>query len=148
VRMKGRYDLLSAILGVALLTLARPIEALGQKPGASKQARQKAGARSSPSGDWLLWGGSGRDFVAPDIKLPSSWPAGGPRKLWSRDLGDGLSGIAVEGTTLTPHTGATFKRSSRRSMRGRARPCGSTLMTPRLRTLPEELGMGRMRCRK
>jgi outer membrane protein assembly factor BamB len=98
--MKGRYDLLLAILGVALLTLARPIEALCQKPGASKQARQKAGARSSPSGDWLQWGGSGRDFVAPDIKLPSSWPAGGPRKLWSRDLGDGLSGIAVEGTTL------------------------------------------------
>jgi outer membrane protein assembly factor BamB len=28
------------------------------------------------------------------------WPANGPQKLWSRDLGDGYSGIAVEGTTL------------------------------------------------
>jgi outer membrane protein assembly factor BamB len=104
-------QLLSAILGVALLTLAQPIEALCQKPRASSQSRQKTqtGTRTSPAGDWLVWGGRGRDFIAPAIELPSSWPAGGPRRLWSRDLGDGYSGIAVEGTTLY----TAFRRGSK-----------------------------------
>jgi outer membrane protein assembly factor BamB len=95
-------QLLLTILGVALLTLSQPIEVWCQKQRPSNQSRQrsKTGARSTPSNDWLQWGGRGRDFVAPATALPSSWPAGGPRKLWSRDLGDGYSGIAVEGTTL------------------------------------------------
>ena len=29
-----------------------------------------------------------------------SWPAAGPKKLWSRDLGEGYSGIAVDGPVL------------------------------------------------
>jgi outer membrane protein assembly factor BamB len=104
-------QLLLAILGIALLTLAQPIEALSQKQQTSNQSRQKGqtGARTSTSGDWLLWGGHGRDFIAPATELSSSWPAGGPRKLWSRDLGDGYSGIAVEGTTLY----TAFRRGSK-----------------------------------
>jgi outer membrane protein assembly factor BamB len=95
-------QLLLTILGVALLTLSQPIEAWCQKQRPSDQSRQKAqtGPTPAPSSDWLEWGGRGRDFVAPATALPSSWPAGGPRKLWSRELGDGYSGIAVEGTTL------------------------------------------------
>jgi len=95
-------QLLLTILGIALLTLSQPIEAWCQKQRQSNQSRPKSktGATSTRSSDWLLWGGSGRDFVAPDTELLSPWPAGGPRKLWSRDLGDGYSGIAVEGTTL------------------------------------------------
>src|SRR5262245_17561818 len=95
-------QLLLTILGVALLTLSQPIEAWCQKQRPSDQSRQKAqtGPTSAPSSDWLEWGGRGRDFVAPATALPSSWPAGGPRKLWSRDLGDGYSGIGVEATTL------------------------------------------------
>jgi outer membrane protein assembly factor BamB len=103
-------QLLLAILSIALLTWAQPMEALCQKQRPSTQSRQKAqkGADTSTSGDWLVWGGRGRDFVAPDTSLPSSWPADGPRKLWSRDLGDGYSGIAVEGTTLY----TAFRRGS------------------------------------
>jgi outer membrane protein assembly factor BamB len=94
--------LLLTILGVALLTLTQPIEAWCQKRRPSNQSRQKTrtGPTSAPSGDWLQWGGQGRDFIAPATALPSSWPAGGPRKLWNRKLGDGYSGIAVEGTRL------------------------------------------------
>ncbi len=104
-------QLLLAIIGVGLFTLARPIEALCQKPRVSDQSRQKTetGARISPAGDWLLWGGRGRDFIVPATELPSSWPAGGPRKLWSRDLGDGYSGVAVEGATLY----TAFRRGSK-----------------------------------
>jgi outer membrane protein assembly factor BamB len=95
-------QLMLTILGVALLTLSQPIEAWCQKQRPANQSRQlsETGDSSTQSSDWLLWGGRGRDFVAPDTEFPSSWPAGGPRKLWSRDLGDGYSGIAVEGTTL------------------------------------------------
>lgn len=101
LRLSSRRVLL-IILGVALLASAQPIEAWCQKRRAPKRSRQKAQTvpTSAPSSDWLQWGGQGRDFIAPATALASSWPAGGPRKLWNRDLGDGYSGIAVEGTTL------------------------------------------------
>src|SRR6185369_12745402 len=83
---------LLATLGVALLTLTQPIEATRQRP--------RAAASPAPSKDWLQWGGPRRDFVTQSTGLPSLWPSNGPRKLWSRTLGDGYSGIAVEGTTL------------------------------------------------
>jgi outer membrane protein assembly factor BamB len=88
-----------AVLCAAVLILAQPVEGLCQKPRSP----------ISSSGDWLVWGGRGRDFVAPATALPSSWPAGGPRKLWSRALGDGYSGVSVEGTTLY----TAFRRGSK-----------------------------------
>jgi outer membrane protein assembly factor BamB len=48
----------------------------------------------------LQWGGPGRDFITSVTGLASAWPTEGPKKLWSRPLGDGYSGIAVEGETL------------------------------------------------
>jgi outer membrane protein assembly factor BamB len=86
-------------LGAALLALTQPIEAWCQKPRPARRAPQTA-AVPAPSKDWLQWGGPRRDFVTPSTGLPNLWPADGPRKLWSRTLGDGYSGIAVEGTTL------------------------------------------------
>ena len=52
------------------------------------------------SGEWAQWGGPHRDFKSDVTGLAASWPAGGPRTLWSRELGDGYSAIAVEGSTL------------------------------------------------
>jgi len=49
------------------------------------------------SSDWTQWGGPTRDFISSSTALASSWPAGGPRKLWSRALGEGHSSILVEG---------------------------------------------------
>jgi hypothetical protein len=107
--LAGR-QLLLGILGVAFLTFAQPIEAWSQKPRPSGRPQQGArpGATSPRSSDWLLWGGRGRDFTAPDTELLSSWPAGGPRKIWSRNLGDSYSGIAVEGTRLY----STYRRGA------------------------------------
>lgn len=56
-------------------------------------------ARQAPA-DWPQWGGPNRNFVSPSTGLASGWPAGGPRKLWSRTLGEGHSAIAVEGGRL------------------------------------------------
>ena len=50
---------------------------------------------------WPQWGGPGRDFKAvPAGRIAASWPAEGPRELWSRPLGEGYSAIASDGTAL------------------------------------------------
>lgn len=98
---------LRVALGAALLALAPPIEARRQKPRPANRAT-RAADKPAPSKDWLQWGGPRRDFVTQSTGLPTLWPASGPRKLWSRALGDGYSGIAVEGTTLY----TAFRRGS------------------------------------
>lgn len=50
--------------------------------------------------DWPQWGGPHRNFILDSKKLAKSWPKEGPRRLWSRELGEGYSGIAVEGGRL------------------------------------------------
>ena len=49
---------------------------------------------------WPQFGGPNRDFTSPSTGLAIQWPEGGPKKLWSRKLGNGYSGIAVDGGTL------------------------------------------------
>jgi outer membrane protein assembly factor BamB len=50
---------------------------------------------------WPQFGGPTRDFQIADAPpLASSWPPDGPKKLWSRDLGPGFSGIAVNNGRL------------------------------------------------
>jgi outer membrane protein assembly factor BamB len=49
---------------------------------------------------WLQWGGPARNFMSDAKGLASSWPAGGPKKLWSRALGEGHSSILAENGRL------------------------------------------------
>lgn len=57
-------------------------------------------AAKAQSADWSQWGGPNRNFKSSTTGLATSWPASGPRKLWSRELGDGYSAIAAEGGKL------------------------------------------------
>jgi len=50
--------------------------------------------------DWLQWGGPTRNFMSTSKGLAASWPASGPKQLWSRPLGQGHSSILVSGDTL------------------------------------------------
>lgn len=52
------------------------------------------------AGDWPQWGGENRDFKAESKGLANSWPAAGPKQLWSRPLGEGYSAVAVESGRL------------------------------------------------
>lgn len=52
------------------------------------------------SSDWAQWGGPHRNFISDSKGLATSWPETGPRKLWQREMGEGYSGIAVEGGRL------------------------------------------------
>lgn len=45
---------------------------------------------------WTGWGGPNRDFKSDSKGLANQWPEDGPRKLWSRDLGEGYSSLAVD----------------------------------------------------
>jgi outer membrane protein assembly factor BamB len=54
--------------------------------------------QTTPS--WTQWGGAGRDFMADSKGLASTWPASGPKKLWSRSLGEGHSSVLVENGRL------------------------------------------------
>ena len=49
------------------------------------------------AGEWLQWGGPARNFMPEATGLASSWPSAGPKRLWSRALGEGHSAILVEG---------------------------------------------------
>src|SRR5881409_10554 len=53
--------------------------------------------RATGASDWLQWGGAGRNFMPDAAGLAASWPSGGPKKLWTRALGEGHSSILVEG---------------------------------------------------
>jgi len=50
--------------------------------------------------DWPQWGGAHRDFIAQADKLVDHWPDAGPKRLWTRDLGAGYSGIVADDNHL------------------------------------------------
>jgi outer membrane protein assembly factor BamB len=49
---------------------------------------------------WLQWGGPNRNFKIAGQSLKASWPAEGPKRLWSRPLGDGHSAILFDNGKL------------------------------------------------
>ncbi len=68
-----------------------------------KQVDVDTAMRDNPIGitaSWPQWGGPHGDFKADSTGLADKWPAGGPKKLWSRDLGDGYSSIVCDGKRL------------------------------------------------
>ena len=58
-------------------------------------------AKSAPAGvAWTQWGGPHRNFQTEASGLKDTWPAGGPKVIWKRALGDGYSSPAVENGVL------------------------------------------------
>lgn len=61
------------------------------------------GLASTPGrseGQWPQFGGARQDFKVECKGLAEEWPDDGPKKLWNRELGDGYSGIIVDGNVL------------------------------------------------
>ena len=51
---------------------------------------------------WTQFGGPGQEFKVEDAGIAKEWPPEGPRKVWSRKLGEGYSSIlAHEGRLYT-----------------------------------------------
>lgn len=51
---------------------------------------------ATPSTHWPQWGGATRDFHSTVTGLADQWPADGPKRLWSRPLGEGFSAIVAD----------------------------------------------------
>jgi outer membrane protein assembly factor BamB len=69
----------------------------------AKQVDVITAIRQNPIGipaSWPQWGGPHGDFKAGSTGLADKWPDRGPRKQWSRDLGDGYSSIACDAKRL------------------------------------------------
>jgi outer membrane protein assembly factor BamB len=54
----------------------------------------------TPGPAWTRWGGPTGDFMVPSSGLANSWPASGPKRLWTRPLGEGHSAILAENGRL------------------------------------------------
>lgn len=55
---------------------------------------------STAASDWPQWGGPARNFRSDAKGLAAKWPDTGPRKLWSRELGEGYSAVSAQGGRL------------------------------------------------
>ena len=83
--------------------MVRPLPLLLTAVVLTLPATQFLDALQPPGGvlpAWPQWGGPDRNFVVETAGLASSWPAQGPRRLWSRPLGEGHSAISSDGTRL------------------------------------------------
>src|SRR5580658_3197136 len=96
---------LCAAVSLAALALAAQSD---QKRTAARKSLPKA-KQAAVAEDWPVWGGKNRDFVVNTSGLADSWPAAGPKKIWSRALGDGYSAIAEENGVLY----TAFRRGSK-----------------------------------
>jgi outer membrane protein assembly factor BamB len=94
--MKDREE--EKALAIKTSKSRREAERLGKATKSVKPA--DAPTQANAPINWTQWGGPSRDFVSTATGLANSWPEGGPAKLWSRQLGDGYSGILVEGATV------------------------------------------------
>lgn len=59
-----------------------------------------AGPAALAESSWPSWGGEGQDFKCEVTGLAAAWPEGGPKKLWTRELGEGYSAIITDGQRL------------------------------------------------
>lgn len=81
------------------VALALGIAALCIADARTAPASAKATA-AKPDTSWLQWGGPRRNFMVESAPLASSWPSGGPKRLWTRTLGEGHSAVVVEGNRI------------------------------------------------
>jgi len=57
-------------------------------------------AKSASGTPWTQWGGPNRNFQTEATGLKDQWPAGGPKIVWKRPLGEGYSSPSVENNVL------------------------------------------------
>jgi outer membrane protein assembly factor BamB len=63
-------------------------------------ASAAASATSPQPLPWKQWGGPHRNFTTESGALKPAWPAGGPKVLWKRPLGEGYSSPSAENGVL------------------------------------------------
>src|SRR5262245_53558188 len=94
--IRDNHRFVKALLAICItsVAVAASVAAQRRQPGTRSAEPAQSASHSSPS--WLQWGGPNRDFKVAAQGIKESWPAGAPKQLWSRPLGDGHSAILVE----------------------------------------------------
>jgi outer membrane protein assembly factor BamB len=88
----GNHRLMTTLLASFIAFVAVAVSVAAQRR--QSETPSKATAVSTPA--WLQWGGPNRDFKVATQGIKENWPAGAPKQLWSRSLGEGHSAILVE----------------------------------------------------
>jgi outer membrane protein assembly factor BamB len=70
------------------------------RPAAAKPPTAEPPKPAAPAEPWRTWGGPRGNFTTGATGLASKWPEGGPPRLWTRQLGDGYSGVSEENGVL------------------------------------------------
>src|SRR5262245_13914811 len=79
---------------VVFVAITASVAAQRRRPGTQSKAPAQTSAASTPA--WPQWGGPNRNFKVAAQGIKENWPAGAPKRLWSRPLGEGHSAILVE----------------------------------------------------
>ena len=92
-------------LVVSILLVCGLLASMSTAQNSRSTSRKTAAATT----EWREWGGPRRNFTTDAKGLADTWPAEGPKQLWSRPLGEGHSCIVGEGgrlyTMYRPSTG-------------------------------------------
>lgn len=90
------------VLSSLFIVTAATVTAQRRQPQPKAPGQPGKTAQAAPAGipEWPQWGGRNRNFKSESGGLKESWPAGGPKQLWSRALGEGHSAILVDNGRL------------------------------------------------
>ena len=90
--------------------------------------------------DWPQWRGPDRNGISKETGLLKSWPATGPKKLWSlKDLGDGYGAVSIKGDRIFLQAG----KGSDSTVYSFNRTDGKTVWNQKLgKTLEQDRGPG------
>jgi outer membrane protein assembly factor BamB len=80
------------------------------KPMALEFAKGEGKPAPQLAGNWAGFRGAARDAIGDGSDLARTWPAGGPKVLWKRDVGEGHAGPAVLNGRVYLHDYDTEKR--------------------------------------
>jgi outer membrane protein assembly factor BamB len=122
---------------VSVLALALCVACSAQQQGATDEARgdsEGGGEAPRPGTPWTRYAGPTQDFKVPDHGLADEWSRGGPRRLWSRKLGPGYSGIVVQEDRLY----TMYRADPEEVVVCLDAPTGETLWEYRYRSSPVE----------
>jgi outer membrane protein assembly factor BamB len=94
--ISGNYRFVKTLLAIfiAFVAIAASVAAQRRQHGTRSKAPAQTSAASTPA--WPQWGGPNRNFKVAAHGIKENWPAGGPKRLWSRPLGEGHSAILAE----------------------------------------------------
>lgn len=99
--------------------------------GPSQTTHLTSSVIAQVNADWTEWGGPHRNFTSDVRELASTWPAGGPRRQWTRALGEGHSAILAEGNRLytmyRPAAASPSQRSQQEVVVALDRATGKTI---------------------